>query len=70
VDGKTAELVRVDHALIGVPLATAGTHQVTLAYRPPVVAEARLVSIATWATVILATIVSAGLALREGRRRG
>jgi hypothetical protein len=70
VDGKTAELVRVDHALIGVPLATAGTHQVTLAYRPAVVAEARLVSIATWATVILATIVSAGLALREGRRRG
>ena len=68
VDGKRSEVVRVDHALIGVPLAAAGTHQVTLAYRPAIVAQARLVTMATWVIVLLATVLSAGLAYREAHR--
>jgi hypothetical protein len=70
VDDKVADIVRVDHALIGVPLAAAGTHQVTLRYRPAIVREARAVSMATWVIVILATIVTGGLTLQEARRRG
>jgi len=69
VDGKPAEVVRVDHALIGVPLAASGTHQVALAYRPAIVAQAKTVTTATWALVMLASALAAGLAVRE-RRRG
>jgi hypothetical protein len=68
VNGKAADVVRVDHALIGVPLAAAGTHQATLSYRPAIVQEASGVSLATWAIVLLVTLVSGGLALWEARR--
>jgi len=69
VNGKAADVVRVDHALIGVPLGAAGTHLATLSYRPAIVQQARAVSLATWVFVLLATLVSSGLALREARRR-
>jgi len=69
VDGAPVPAVRVNHALIGVPLAAAGTHQVSVRYRPAVVAEAKLVTTASWAIVLLATLGSWGVALREKRRR-
>ncbi len=69
VDGAAAPVIRVDHALIGVPLATAGTHQVALAYRPAVVAEAKLITTLSWSVVLVTTLVSLGLTWR-GRPRG
>jgi hypothetical protein len=69
VNGAATDVVRVDHALIGVPLSTAGTHRVTLAYRPRIVAQAKLVTTATWIVVLMASLVSVGLSLREKQRR-
>jgi hypothetical protein len=69
VNGAATDVVRVDHALIGVPLEASGSHQVTLAYRPRVVAEAKLVTTVTWMVILLATLVSVGLALRGKQRR-
>jgi hypothetical protein len=62
VDGASVPPVRVDYALLGVPLARAGSHRVTLAYRPAIVAAARRVSIAAWVVVLAA---SAFLLLRR-----
>lgn len=70
LNGSDAEVVRVDHALIGVPLGAAGSHRVTLTYRPSIVRQARAVSLTAWAIVILATVVSGFLRLREARQRG
>jgi hypothetical protein len=56
-DGAPASPVRVDYALLGVPLPGAGTHRVTLAYRPAIVATARRVSIAGWVIVLAASAV-------------
>jgi hypothetical protein len=64
LDGAPASPVRVDYALLGVPLPGAGTHRVTLAYRPAIVATAWRVSIAGWVFVFVA---SAGLFLRRRR---
>jgi hypothetical protein len=69
VDGAAVQPVRVDHALIGVPLAAAGNHQISLTYRPAIVAEAKLVTTFSWGIVILSTLASLGLGWRE-RRRG
>jgi hypothetical protein len=69
VDGAAVVAIRVDHALIGVPLVSGGTHSVSLAYRPAVVAEARLVTTVSWVIVVLGTLASWGVALRERRRR-
>jgi hypothetical protein len=52
VDGAAASVVRVDYALLGVPLAAAGTHRVMLVYRPGIVTTARWVSLAGWAAVL------------------
>jgi hypothetical protein len=57
VDGAVVSPVRVDYALLGVPLARAGSHRVTLAYRPAIVAAARRVSIAAWLVVLAASAV-------------
>lgn len=69
VDAASVPALRVNHALIGIPLAAAGTHQISVTYRPEVVAEAKLVTTASWAIVLLATLGSWGVALREKRRR-
>lgn len=69
VDGVPIQAIKVNHALIGVPLAAAGTHAVSLAYRPAVVAQAWLVTTASWVVVVLVTLVSWGVALREKHRR-
>lgn len=69
IDGTPTPALRVNHALIGIPLAGAGTHQIALVYRPAVVAEAKLVTTIAWGIVLLATVATLGLRLRE-RRRG
>ena len=69
VDGAPVTAIRVNHALIGVPLGQAGTHAVSLAYRPAIVAQAKLVTTLSWIIVLGATLVSWGLAMREKRRR-
>lgn len=68
VDGAPVTPIRVNHALIGVPLEKAGSHMVSLAYRPAVVTEAKLVTTFTWIIVLGATVVSWGLTMREKRR--
>ncbi len=68
IDGAPTTVLRVNHALIGVPLEKAGTHSISLSYRPAIVAEAKLVTTFSWIIVIVATVVSWGLALREKRR--
>jgi hypothetical protein len=69
VDGQPVEAVRVNHALIGVPLPGAGNHRVQLAYRPKVVAQAKAVSMASWAIVILTTVGLGGVRWARERRR-
>jgi hypothetical protein len=68
VNGQPVETVRADHALIGVPLATAGSHKVELAYRPPMVARARTITFITWTLVILATLGTWGVTLMRRRQ--
>jgi Bacterial membrane protein YfhO len=68
VDGTPVTTLRVNHALIGVPLEKAGTHAVSLAYRPVIVAEAKLVTMFSWIIVVVATAVSGGLAILGKRR--
>ena len=69
IDGQSLVPVRVDHALLGVPL-TAGTHRVLLRYRPAMVFKARRISIASWALVLLASLATAGFSLAARRARG
>jgi hypothetical protein len=68
VDGTPVTALRVNHALIGVPLEKAGSHAVSLAYRPAIVSEAKLVTTFTWIIVLTSTAVSWGLAMRGKRR--
>jgi hypothetical protein len=68
VDDKPVPIVRTDHALIGVPLTSPGSHRVRLAYRPAIVAEARTISEVAWAVVVLATLGLIGVELRARRR--
>ncbi|MFN8650860.1 MAG: YfhO family protein [Gemmatimonadales bacterium] len=68
IDGQAASTIRVNHALIGVPLPQAGTHQVSLMYRPAIVAQSKMVTTATWVIVLLTTLVALGLGWRERAR--
>jgi hypothetical protein len=68
VDGEAVPVVRTDYSLLGVPLAHAGDHHVTLSYRPAIVATARRVSFAAWALVLLASLVAAGASWKRERR--
>jgi hypothetical protein len=58
VNGQAVEAVRTDHALIGVPLAAAGVHKIELAYRPPMVARAKLITQGTWAILLLVSLAA------------
>lgn len=69
IDGRAAPTLRVNHALIGVPLPQAGTHNVALSYRPAIVSQSKMVTTVTWVLVLLATLVSLALGWRE-RARG
>jgi uncharacterized membrane protein YfhO len=59
--------LRANHALMAVPLSQ-GDHRVVLRYRPRIVYLAAVVTVTTWALVLLVTAIAASLELR--RRRG
>ena len=56
VDGRAVPLVPADHALVAVPVP-AGTHVVTLAYRPPGQALGAGVSVASVLVLVLAAVL-------------
>ena len=60
-------VIRANHALMAVPLARSGEHRVVLRYRPAIVRMATMISVATWAAVILITLLGAVLHLRRAR---
>jgi len=53
--------------LMAVPLAGSGEHRVLLRYRPAIVRMATMITVATWAAVILITLLTAVLHLRRPR---
>jgi hypothetical protein len=67
VDGVSVPVIRANHALMAVPLARGGEHRVVLRYRPSIVRTATMITVATWATVILITLLGAVLHLRRAR---
>jgi hypothetical protein len=67
IDGVSAPVLRANHALMAVPLSQ-GDHRVVLRYRPRIVYLAAVVTVTTWALVLLVTAIAASLELR--RRRG
>jgi hypothetical protein len=68
IDGQSVPVIRADHALMAVPLTRSGEHNVVMRYRPRIVRVAAGISAATWAIVLLVTLVGAAAGLR--RRRG
>jgi Bacterial membrane protein YfhO len=67
IDGVPAAVIRVNQALIGVPLTRAGEHRVMLRYRPQIVRVAAIATAATWVSVLFLTLVGAALARRQRR---
>jgi hypothetical protein len=67
IDGVPTPVLRVNQALMAVPLTRSGEHRVLLRYRPQIVRLASLVTITTWASVVLLTLLAAVLA-RRGHR--
>jgi hypothetical protein len=65
IDGVPVPVVRVNHALMAVPLARSGEQHVMMRYRPQIVRLAAVVTVATWVSVLFLTLVGATL----GRRR-
>jgi hypothetical protein len=60
-------VLRANHALMAVPLTRSGEHRVVMRYRPAIVRLATRISIATWAAVILITLLGTILHLRRAR---
>jgi hypothetical protein len=67
IDGVPVPVVRVNHALMGVPLARSGDQRVMLRYRPQIVRLAAVVTVATWVSVLFLTLVGATLGRRQRR---
>ncbi len=67
VDGVPVPVIRANHALMAVPLAGSGEHRVIMRYRPTIVRMATMISAATWAAVLLITLLGAVLHLRRAR---
>jgi hypothetical protein len=67
IDGVPVPVIRANHALMAVPLARSGEHRVVMRYRPAIVRMAAMISIATWAAVVLLTLLGAVLHLRRTR---
>jgi hypothetical protein len=67
IDGVPAPVLQVNQALMAVPLTRSGEHRVLMRYRPQIVRVASLVTITTWVSVLLLTLVGAVLA-RRGHR--
>jgi membrane protein YfhO len=68
VDGVPVPVLRVNQALIGVPITRSGEQKVFLRYGPEIVRLAAIISAASWISVFCVTL--AGLALELRRRRG
>lgn len=67
IDGVPVPVIRANHALMAVPLAQGGEHRVVMRYRPASVRMATMISVATWAAVILVTLLGAVVHLRRAR---
>jgi hypothetical protein len=67
LDGRNVTPIRVDHALLGIPLS-GGTHRVLLRYRPAIVFKAKRISMTAWGVVLLASLIAAALSFRAARR--
>ena len=67
VDGVPAQVIRVNHALMGVPLTRSGEHRVVLRYQPAIVRLAAGISLVTWGAVVLLTVIAAVLHIRAAR---
>jgi hypothetical protein len=68
IDGVPAEVIRANHALMAVPLNRRGEFRVVMHYRPSIVRLASTVTMFTWASVILLTVLA--VALPHLRRTG
>jgi hypothetical protein len=67
IDGLSVPVLRVNHALMAVPLTRSGDHRVLLRYRPRIVNLAARISAATWVIVLLATLAAVIRDLRPRR---
>jgi hypothetical protein len=68
VDGVPVPVIRVNHALMGVPLSRSGEQRVMLRYQPEIVRLASIVTAATWISVVVLTLV--GALMERRMRRG
>jgi hypothetical protein len=67
IDGVPVPVIRANHALMAVPLVRSGEQRVVMRYRPPIVRMATMISVATWAAVLLITLLGTVLHLRRAR---
>jgi hypothetical protein len=67
VDGVSVPVIRANHALMAVPLGRSGEHRVVMRYRPAIVRTATMISVATWAAVLLISLLGGALHLRGAR---
>ena len=65
IDGVPVPVLRANHALMAVPLTRSGEYRVLMRYRPSIVRVASIVSMMTWASVILLTLIAAVLHRRS-----
>ncbi len=68
MDGASVAVTRVDYSLIGIPVSAAGSHRVTLSYRPAVVALAIRISAMGWLAVAVLTLLLQVAARRNSSR--
>ena len=67
IDGVPVPVVRVNQALMGVPLTRSGDQRVMMRYRPQIVRLASIVTASTWVSVLFLTLVGAALGRRPRR---
>jgi hypothetical protein len=67
IDGVPVPVLRVNHALMGVPLTRSGDQRVMMRYRPQIVRLASIVTASTWVSVLFLTLVGAALGRRPRR---
>jgi hypothetical protein len=67
VDGVVTPVVRANHALMAVPLTASGDHRVVMRYRPAIVHHSARATLATWALVLLASLLAGIAHLRRSR---
>jgi uncharacterized membrane protein YfhO len=67
INGAAAPVVRVNHALMAVPIPRSGEHRVLLRYRPKIVQLGAGITAGTWLLVLLVTAAGSALGLRQRR---